>query len=301
MDASRPRGAGIPLIPSSEELLSLAAGRGLVHAAAVAGPAPSLPYASFLVAALPYPLEGGRASPPPPMDEPPLGSLGAFARAHWYRELALALGRVASDLRAAGAWTAGDFRVLVNSRAAEKPLAAASGLGAYGRNGLIIARGAGSACVLGVLCLPFRAVGAPEPEPPALHEACAGCASCLEACPTGALGLGVGPDLSICIQAWASREGDIPAAVREGWGDRVYGCDACLRACPLRGGAEARMGSIRGELGGGISIPFILRTPPAELRAALRGSALGLSWLSAGILKRNAALALKAFPGSKIS
>ena len=61
---------------------------------------------------------------------------------------------------------------------------------------------------------------------------CGTCTACLPACPTGAL---VEPgvlDARLCIAYWAQTPGVIPRGVRSSWGDRIYGCDACLDACP---------------------------------------------------------------------
>ncbi len=292
--------------PRADALLRAALECGLPYARAVASRSPALfPDAApgaVLAAALPYPL-GDPAPPRPPMDEPPLASLGSFARAHWYRTLADRLKALSVRLRgwgrASGVWKASDFRILVNSRASERPAARDAGLGEYGRNGLLIVDGAGSACVLGLLLLPFGIEdGAPPPGPRRLHRACASCRACVNACPTGAIGDDGGIDEKRCLQAWASKEGEVPPHIRERWGNLLYGCDVCLGACPLnarRSPAPEAAQDQPGFLGSGLSIPFILGSDPERLKRSLKGSALGLSWLSAGILKRNATLAAAAF------
>jgi len=263
---------------------------------------------AYLVAALPYPL--GVAGDPGagPSGPPPSASIGRFARSHWYRLLAQRLMSLAAGIRAAlPGFRRSDFRVLVNSRATdERRLALAAGLGLRGHHGLVISHASGCACVLGALELPSgilisRMERKEEPNQlrgaaarsglDGLHPACAGCGACAAACPTGAIGRRGGVDTRSCIQAWASREGEVPPAVARAWGDILYGCDACIMACPLRGGDESAEGP--GAIGLGLSIPFVLATEGPELKKHLRDTALGLSWLSPDIIKRNACLAAR--------
>jgi epoxyqueuosine reductase len=72
------------------------------------------------------------------------------------------------------------------------------------------------------------------PDQP-LDRDCGACSACLPACPTGAL---VAPgvlDADRCLAAWAQRPGLVPPGYRISMGDRLYGCDDCLVACPPGG------------------------------------------------------------------
>jgi epoxyqueuosine reductase QueG len=291
--------------------------------------------AGAAVVALPY--GEGREAPVPalPADEP-LARIARFARADWYAELSARLKTVSALARAslrgalgeqlgasaalrsleAPGLAARDWRYFVNSRLPEKRLALEAGLGALGRNSLVLAKGAGSALVIGVLLLPIP-VSAPSAEPalgprpgqrpegpgilrnathsarqPTLAESCVDCRACVEACPTGALRGEGGLDRELCLQHWSSISGALPPAVEAAWGNRLYGCDVCQEACPLYAPAKDAVTS-RGRLGEGLSAAWILRSSEAELRSALRGSALGMSWISVEALKRNAELVLR--------
>jgi epoxyqueuosine reductase QueG len=260
---------------------------------------------SAVAAALPF----GEGPPEPPEwargMEGPLAALARFARADWYAELSARLRAAAAltrnALAAAGidAGSPRDWRYLSNSGLPERRLAVAAGLGSLGRHGLVMAGGHGSAVVLGLLLMPIPL----EPEPgtriardaehsaaqAALHECCVACEACVAACPTGALGPGTF-DRRLCLQHWSSIPGRLPRAVEAAWGDRLYGCDACQEACPLfKPDPAARTG--RGLLGPGLPARFVAAASPEGLKELLRGSALGMSWISPEALARNAGLA----------
>jgi epoxyqueuosine reductase QueG len=269
---------------------------------------------SAVAAALPFgegpaePPEWARGIPGP------LAALARFARADWYAELSARLRSAAAmargKLAAAGfePGNARDWRYLSNSGLPERRLAVEAALGRLGRHGLVMVPGHGSAVVLGLLLMPLRLDAAPvrprqnalatgntrnaEHSAPqaALHESCAACEACVAACPTGALRRGSFVR-ELCLQHWSSRSGKLPPPVEAAWGDRLYGCDACQEACPLFAPDPSARTS-RGLLGPGLPAAYVAEAPPGELKGRLRGSALGLGWISPEALARNAALAL---------
>ncbi len=259
---------------------------------------------SAIVAALPY----GEGPPGPPSwalppasttgvegGPGPLARLARFARADWYGELGARLKDGAARIRrrlAEGGVDPGlpnEWRHFANSRLPERPLAIAAGLGKPGRHGLVMLPGHGSAVALGLLLCPVEFEAPPTPPSVGMDPSCADCRACVAACPTGALDSGAFVR-ELCLQHWSSLPGPLPAAIEAAWGDRLYGCDSCQEACPrFRPDASASTG--RGLLGPGLPARWLLATPEAEIRAALRGSVLGMKWISAAALKRNAALA----------
>jgi epoxyqueuosine reductase len=166
-------------------------------------------------------------------------------------------------------------------------------LGSIGRNCLLMLPGSGSAAVLGVLLLPFdppdfrpRSESASSPGAP-LSELCEACGACVDACPTGALRGDGSLERKLCLQHWSSVGGDLPASVEAAWADQLYGCDICQEVCPVfRPDPEAR--TDKGLLGPGLPIFWLESASEGEVRAALKGSALGMGWISVEALKRNA-------------
>ncbi|MGO8695489.1 MAG: epoxyqueuosine reductase [Rectinemataceae bacterium] len=258
-----------------------------------------------VVAALPYG-EGPAREPEWACPYPgPRAELARFARANWYGELVLRLKKASAfaraGLEAAGfeSGAAEAWRCLANSGLPEKPLAVSAGLGRIGRHGLVIVDPAGPACVLGVLLLPLDpAVAANPPEArkvaPGAHRAteadCGSCRACVDACPTGALGAEGGFDRRRCLQHWSIATEGLPPFIEDAWGERLYGCDHCLEACPyfkLDSGAHTELG----RLGPGLPVSWLVSASDSEIRARLRGSALGLRWIPPAALRRNAMLA----------
>jgi epoxyqueuosine reductase len=173
----------------------------------------------------------------------------------------------------------------------ERELAARAGIGFHGKSTLVIAPGLGSYVLLGELLVDF------ELEPTAaasLPQSCGSCRACLDACPTQAF---VAPhvlDARRCVSYLTIEQtGAIPAELRPGLGDRVFGCDACQEVCPYNHGTSAREAPNhlaprpdRAEL----DLVALLELGSAGYRKLARRTALRR--VNRTTLQRNAAIAL---------
>ena len=141
------------------------------------------------------------------------------------------------------AWNGSDtmrpkFKACVDSvPLAERALAQRAGLGFIGRNHMLISPELGNQILLGELIttLPL------QPDPPSENQSCGDCGKCLRACPTGALDFDGGFDARKCISYLTIESpDDIPAEYSHKLDNRIFGCDACIRACPHEMSKPAR-------------------------------------------------------------
>lgn len=115
----------------------------------------------------------------------------------------------------------------------ERYWAQQAGIGFVGINNQLIIPGAGSRFFLGEL-LWTGAVDADEP----CELTCGNCQACVRACPGSALDGAGGCDARRCVSYLTiEHRGPLPAGAN--LGGMLYGCDACLDACP-HGGQESR-------------------------------------------------------------
>lgn len=110
----------------------------------------------------------------------------------------------------------------------ERDYAAQAGVGWHGKSTMLIDERLGTwfflAEVLTTLKLPSD-----EPVP----DRCGTCERCMKACPTGAITAPHRLDARRCISYLTIElKGSIPLDLRPLVGDRIYGCDDCLDACP---------------------------------------------------------------------
>jgi epoxyqueuosine reductase len=110
----------------------------------------------------------------------------------------------------------------------EKPLGQASGLGWQGKHTNLLARDLGNWFFLGSI---FTTVEL-EPDTPE-RDHCGNCTACLDICPTNAFPAPFQLDARRCISYLTiEHHGPVEPELREKMGNRIFGCDDCLAACP---------------------------------------------------------------------
>jgi epoxyqueuosine reductase len=110
----------------------------------------------------------------------------------------------------------------------ERDHAAEAGIGWHGKSTMLINTKLGAWFFLGEI---LTTLDLPPDTPQAPR--CGSCTRCITACPTGAITEPHRLDARRCISYLTIElKGSIPTELRPLIGDRIYGCDDCLEACP---------------------------------------------------------------------
>jgi len=163
------------------------------------------------------------------LSNPDRGAISVYAQNRDYHDI------VKKRLKRLGRWLIEDtgpetqIKVFVDTAPVmEKPLAAAAGLGWQGKHTNLLSRELGNWFFLGAI---FTTLELPVDEPGEAH--CGTCTACLDACPTQAFPAPGQLDARRCISYLTiEHKGPVPDELRPMLGNRIYGCDDCLAACP---------------------------------------------------------------------
>ncbi|WP_105417271.1 tRNA epoxyqueuosine(34) reductase QueG [Neorhizobium sp. T25_27] len=161
------------------------------------------------------------------LDKPDKAAISVYARNRDYHDVIK--GRLKEIATRFAARAGEDVKVFVDTAPVmEKPLAEAAGLGWQGKHTNLVSRTHGSWLFLGSLFTTADLImDAPETD----H--CGSCRACLDACPTAAFPAPYRLDARRCISYLTiEHKGPIDPEFRPLIGNRIYGCDDCLAACP---------------------------------------------------------------------
>lgn len=152
----------------------------------------------------------------------------------------------------------------------ERDFAALAGIGWQGKSTMLLNRELGTWFFLAELLTTLDLA----PDAPAVVR-CGSCTRCIDACPTGAIDAPFHLDARRCISYLTIElKGSIPEPLRPLIGDRIYGCDDCLTACPWNRFAQvsheaafARRPAVRD-----LSLRDLLGIDDVQFRELFRGS-----------------------------
>ena len=177
---------------------------------------------------------GPEGDPLATVARPEAGNISVYARHRDYHDV------IKGRLKTLAGWlvarAGGDVKVFVDTAPVmEKPLAMAAGLGWQGKHTNLVSRDFGSWLFLGSIFTTLEL----EPDAPAVDH-CGSCRACLDACPTNAFPAPYRLDARRCVSYLTiEHKGHIAPEFRVAMGNRVYGCDDCLAACPWNKYAQA--------------------------------------------------------------
>ena len=161
------------------------------------------------------------------LDDPEVGTVSVYARNRDYHDVVKKrLKRLARWLIAEGG---GEVKVFVDTAPVpEKPLGEAAGLGWQGKHTNLVSRDMGSWFFIGSVFTTLEI-----DTDPAEVDHCGSCRACLDVCPTDAFPAPYQLDARRCISYLTiEHKGPVDEDLREKMGNRIYGCDDCLAACP---------------------------------------------------------------------
>jgi epoxyqueuosine reductase len=221
----------------------------------------------------------------------PHGLIAPFARRNYYTAAVRMLRQVAAAAGPAWGFGPRDARIFSNSRLPEKLLLEAAGLSRRGSHSLQIIPGLGSLFIIAGAMIPVpygEAALAAAPGAALLTDPCGSCELCARACPAAAITPRGALDAGRCLQELAARDAPMDDAVKELWGARLYGCQACQDACPWNKDLTESSAVSLGDIGPSISLRDVIGRDEDGVRSLFRGTPMGLSWVSPKALLRNA-------------
>lgn len=217
---------------------------------------------------------------------PERGAISVYARGRDYHKV------LKSRLKALARWLCeahgGTAKVFVDTAPVmEKPLAQRAGIGWIGKHTNLVSRQFGSWLFLGEIFTSLT-IAADTAE----VDHCGSCDACLRACPTDALPGPYRIEPRRCLSYLTiEHAGDIAPDLAERAGNRIYGCDDCLAACPwTKFGSPATLDDLKPRASlQGPSLAALAAFDAEDFAALFSGTAIKRSGLDR--LKRNVTIA----------
>jgi len=180
---------------------------------------------SILILAASYYRQGAGAE----TSSPKAGVIARYARFDDYHDVLGDRVRVLSEfINQQGGPEARSLWYVDTGPLLERDLAQRAGLGFAGKHTNLISRKLGNWFFLSEIITTLEL----EPDEPERNH-CGRCTRCIEACPTNAITAPFELDARKCISYLTIElKGSIPVEFRPAIGNRIYGCDDCLAACP---------------------------------------------------------------------
>jgi epoxyqueuosine reductase len=152
----------------------------------------------------------------------------------------------------------------------ERDYAAQAGIGWHGKSTMLIDPRLGTWFFLGEILTTLE-LPADSPQ----RDRCGTCERCITACPTGAITAPHRLDARRCISYLTIElKGSIPLELRPLIGNRIFGCDDCLNACPwnrfAQASRETAFSARRSTTG--MELREYLKLNDAEFRSLFRNS-----------------------------
>ena len=208
------------VLPGAKSLIMLAVNYG--------GAGEQMPDAGCQMPDAESPQHAIRTTQHAPLTTPP-GLISRYARhADYHDVLAAPLRQLAAFVDALGGPGTRSLWYVDTGPLLERDFAQRAGLGFVGKHTNLISRTLGNWFLLAEILTSLELA----PDAPARNH-CGTCTRCLTACPTGALPAPFTLDARRCISYLTIElKGSIPVELRPLLGNRIFGCDDCLAACP---------------------------------------------------------------------
>jgi epoxyqueuosine reductase len=181
----------------------------------------------------------------------------------------------------------------------EKAWAERGGLGWIGKHSNLVSPEFGSWLILGEILT----TSVLEPDDPGT-DLCGSCTLCIRACPTGAITEPYVVDAGRCISYLTIElrdDGPIPEELTTGIGNRIFGCDDCLDACPYNVNASPTKEPAfqPSPLSLGPELHGLATLTEAEFSTTFRGSPIRRAKYRGFLRNVSAALSNVQAPGSR--